>query len=113
MCCVGSKLRNTAYIYGIAVYCGQDTKLFRNLQLTTSKMSGTQKRLNVVVLSIFVFNVVLLVVAGILAGVYQKSETSKMTYMDSIANENDVEVRSSEFSKAVLSFRCRSGPSIC
>lgn len=38
----GSRLRNTGHIYGIAIYTGRDTKLARNSQVKSTKLSSTE-----------------------------------------------------------------------
>lgn len=42
----GEVLRNTSVIFGVVVYVGEDTKLFKNLKKTKSKFSGLDKKLN-------------------------------------------------------------------
>merc|ERR1711991_750781 len=64
----GAKLRNTRYVYGVVVYAGSDTKLYKNLRLSNSKFSHLERRLNRIVLIVFVFNMALLVVCAIFAG---------------------------------------------
>jgi len=57
-----SRLRNTNYIYGLAVYTGQDTKLAHNSQVKANKFSSSENKVNLfLVLSI----VLLLVFSGI------------------------------------------------
>jgi phospholipid-transporting ATPase len=42
----GCTLRNTKYAYGVVIYVGEDTKLFKNLKITVAKFSHLDKRLN-------------------------------------------------------------------
>ncbi|XP_043195824.1 phospholipid-transporting ATPase IF-like isoform X1 [Amphibalanus amphitrite] len=42
----GSRLKNTADIYGCAIYTGRDTKLALNLKITSNKFSSVEKSMN-------------------------------------------------------------------
>ncbi|KAJ8890465.1 hypothetical protein PR048_009974 [Dryococelus australis] len=42
----GARLKNTEYIYGCAVYTGQETKLALNSRLTSNKFSTVEKSIN-------------------------------------------------------------------
>lgn len=41
-----SRLRNTPYVYGLAIYTGSDTKLAHNSQLKPNKFSSTERTVN-------------------------------------------------------------------
>eukprot|EP00759_Apiculatamorpha_spiralis_P026361 PhF_6_TR29350/c0_g1_i5/m.43140/K14802/DRS2, ATP8A; phospholipid-transporting ATPase len=49
----GSVIRNTEWVYGVVVYAGVDTKMFRNLKQKPPKFSSLDKRLNVLILGAF------------------------------------------------------------
>ncbi|ORY05432.1 phospholipid-translocating P-type ATPase, partial [Basidiobolus meristosporus CBS 931.73] len=57
----GTILKNTEYVYGVAVYVGSDTKIFRNLKNSKLKFSTMERKLNRMLLGIFVFNLFLLI----------------------------------------------------
>lgn len=42
----GSRLQNTSFIYGVAVYTGHETKLALNSRLTSNKFSSVEKTAN-------------------------------------------------------------------
>ncbi|KNC47942.1 uncharacterized protein AMSG_04177 [Thecamonas trahens ATCC 50062] len=88
----GSKLRNTEYVFGVVVYAGVDTKLFKNLKMVPAKVSRVQHRLNKVVLGIFLLNVVMLLSAGLMSGIMQSEHTATADYFGSIAHESAAEV---------------------
>jgi len=55
----GSILRNTEFIYGIVVYCGHNTKIMKNAKNPPMKMSHVVKMMNTLLLSLFVFLVIM------------------------------------------------------
>ena len=59
----GAQLRNTEYIYGMCVYAGVDTKIFRNLKNSKLKFSTMDSKLNKLLIGMFAYNAILLVVS--------------------------------------------------
>lgn len=51
----GSVLRNTKYIFGVAVYVGKQTKMFKNLKSPKSKFSSLDRKLNKVIFAQIIF----------------------------------------------------------
>ncbi|XP_010542417.1 PREDICTED: phospholipid-transporting ATPase 6 [Tarenaya hassleriana] len=49
-----SKLRNTAYIYGVAIFTGHDTKVMQNTTKSPSKRSRIEKRMDYIIYTLFV-----------------------------------------------------------
>jgi len=62
----GSILRNTDCIYGMVIYSGQNTKVYQNLKKSGMKFSKMEKKLNILILYIFVFNIAILAVTVIM-----------------------------------------------
>lgn len=60
----GCCLRNTAFAWGMVIYAGVDTKLFKNLKERPPKYSGLDKKLNYVIISVGLFMVALLFLAS-------------------------------------------------
>ncbi|KCV68524.1 hypothetical protein H696_04816 [Fonticula alba] len=58
----GSHIRNTAWAVGIVVYAGQETKLFKNSAAAPIKESSLQRRLNHMVLLMFLCIVILAII---------------------------------------------------
>lgn len=48
-----SRLRNTAFVYGLAVYTGRDTKLAHNSQVKPNKFSSTESTVNMFLIIAF------------------------------------------------------------
>lgn len=62
----GCCLRNTSSVWGMVIYAGVDTKLFRNLKERPPKYSGLDRKLNYVIISVGLFMVAsLFVVSGL------------------------------------------------
>jgi len=62
----GSILRNTDCIYGMVIYSGQNTKVYQNLKKSGMKFSKMEKKLNVLILYIFIFNIIILVLTVVM-----------------------------------------------
>ena len=52
----GAQLRNTERIVGVAVYVGAETKIMKNLRQTRIKFSTLERRVNLLVMGVFIFN---------------------------------------------------------
>ncbi|ORZ33535.1 hypothetical protein BCR44DRAFT_1438169 [Catenaria anguillulae PL171] len=59
----GSFLRNTDFAYGVVVYAGVETKIFKNLKRTGLKYSTMEKTLNKIIFCAFIYNLVILFVS--------------------------------------------------
>ena len=53
----GCLLKNTEFIYGIAVYTGTDSKIVMNSKKPAAKSSKIQKSMNWILLSVFIFQI--------------------------------------------------------
>lgn len=77
----GSILRNTDYIYGLAVYTGFDTKVALNMRHPPSKMGSVERKLNWVVFMLFIILAVLVVAASVTSGFLQGNLGPDQWYM--------------------------------
>lgn len=50
----GSTLRNTTHVYGVAIYTGHDTKIFKNAAGAPSKRSTVERRMDTLVIGLFI-----------------------------------------------------------
>ena len=67
----GATLRNTSWIYGMVVYAGKDTKIYRNLKRSKLKVSSQDRKLNYLVLAIFGLNLLVYGLSLLLSGLWQ------------------------------------------
>jgi phospholipid-transporting ATPase len=66
----GSSLRNTEYIYGLAVYTGHQSKIMMNSSSSRVKQSKIEKLTNRLIIVVFFTEVALCLFAGIYASVW-------------------------------------------
>ena len=62
----GARLKNVDYIYGIVLYSGHDTKLMQNIGHSSLKMSSIDKKLNYIILIIFIICLIINIVSSVL-----------------------------------------------
>ena len=62
----GSSLRQTEYIIGVAIYIGHNTKSMKNNPLAKQKISRLEKSMNYQILFIFIFQIILSIIASII-----------------------------------------------
>jgi len=62
----GARLKNVDYIYGIVLYNGHDTKLMQNIGHFSLKMSSIDKKLNYIILIIFIACIIINIISSIL-----------------------------------------------
>lgn len=51
----GCTLRNTDYVYGIAIYLGAETKILLNAKQSNRKISALMKMMNLMLYTVFSF----------------------------------------------------------
>jgi phospholipid-transporting ATPase len=84
----GSSLRNTTWVCGVVAYAGPETKLILNGRDPPSKFSSLDYRINKYVVGICVFQVVLCIAMGLVAGIFQSQGSSSAWYLGSVSNES-------------------------
>ncbi|KAI9009039.1 hypothetical protein DFJ74DRAFT_711330 [Hyaloraphidium curvatum] len=85
----GAVLRNTEFVYAVAVYTGLDTKVMKNNTRGALKFSTLEGRLNALVFGIFLFNLVLLISAVLLSLNVTLTIYNGNVYYWYLANPND------------------------
>eukprot|EP00172_Hildenbrandia_rubra_P002687 Plantae.Rhodophyta-Hildenbrandia_rubra.ctg3734.p1 GENE.Plantae.Rhodophyta-Hildenbrandia_rubra.ctg3734~~Plantae.Rhodophyta-Hildenbrandia_rubra.ctg3734.p1 ORF type:complete len:934 (-),score=194.79 Plantae.Rhodophyta-Hildenbrandia_rubra.ctg3734:3824-6625(-) len=88
----GSILRNTEYIYGLVVYTGYDTKVALNMRNPPSKLGAVEKKLNWVVIIIFVVLMLFVIAASIWSGILQGKDGEGQWYMGSFRNDSAAKI---------------------
>lgn len=78
----GAKLKNTAWIVGIAVYTGSDTKLMKNSESAKSKQSKIERLTNKLILFILCFQILVCIGAAIGTFVFNYNWITGHTYID-------------------------------
>ena len=77
----GSSLRNTEYVFGVAVYAGHDTKVMMNASAAPSKRSQIELGMDRVVLLMLLLLVVMGTVTAIVCGVWIKDSSPRAWYL--------------------------------
>ena len=66
----GAKLKNTPFIVGIIVYVGHDCKIMKNAKDPVTKYSSLERLMNFGLVTIFIFQSILCILAAILRGYF-------------------------------------------
>jgi phospholipid-transporting ATPase len=85
-------LRNTDWIWGMVVYAGVDTKMFRNLQEKPPKMSSLDEKLNKLILSVLIFQVSFLIILASLGLAWAGNNKSHWYALQYITKQSGIEL---------------------
>lgn len=77
----GSVLRNTDWIYGLAVYTGPESKIALNMRNPPSKMGPIEVKLNWIVGILFIFLALVVIVSAVVSGTLQGVKSDGQWYM--------------------------------
>lgn len=61
----GTRLKNTKWIYGLAIYTGRNSKIIMNSKSAAEKMSQIEKKVNYILVLILIAQLVLCIVCAI------------------------------------------------
>lgn len=81
----GAVLKNTAWIIGVVIYTGKDTKIMRNAEEAKFKQSGIEKLTNQLILMIFALQLVVCATVAVFNYFWNNEYSAKMLsfiYMD-------------------------------
>ncbi len=81
----GCFLRNTEFIYGIVVYAGHATKIMMNSRNPPSKMSNVLKRMNELLYTVFIFQLVIIIIFAGLSIDWRKDHAADHKYLDIVS----------------------------
>lgn len=78
-----SKLKNTSWIIGAVAYTGRETKVMKNSQKSRIKVSNLEKRLNKIIIILFVIQVLICVILAIITAIYDDvKDDNQSVYLD-------------------------------
>lgn len=78
----GAKLKNTKWIYGLVVYTGRNTKIMLNLNKSKNKMSQVERKLNNLLIYIFILQNILCLIPTLLYSEFRYLHQSALYYVD-------------------------------
>ena len=79
-------LKNTDYCVGIAINLGKHTKIMMNSKKPKQKVSNIMRKMNYLLYSVFVFQLLIIVTFASLSVVWQKDNAEGHTYLDLSSN---------------------------
>jgi magnesium-transporting ATPase (P-type) len=74
-------LKNTAWVYGIVTYVGVETKIYQNSQQPRHKTTKAQRLMNQILYSVFMFQLLLVILFASLSMVWQANNGEKHSYL--------------------------------
>jgi magnesium-transporting ATPase (P-type) len=77
----GARLKNTKWIYGLAIYTGRNSKILMNSDSESEKMSQIEIKVNYILGIILALQVVLCMILGILDGVFLNNNLANNKYI--------------------------------
>ncbi|KAL8118799.1 putative phospholipid-transporting ATPase 4 [Apium graveolens] len=60
-----SKLRNTAFVYGVVIFTGHDSKVMQNATVSPSKRSRIEKKMDKIIYILFIFLVLISLISSV------------------------------------------------
>ncbi|KAK8465055.1 hypothetical protein PHAVU_010G136600 [Phaseolus vulgaris] len=76
-----SKLRNTDYIYGVAIFTGHDSKVMQNSTKSPSKRSTIEKKMDYIIYTLFTVLILISVISSIGFVIKTKFQTPNWWYL--------------------------------
>ncbi|KAG1703816.1 hypothetical protein DVH05_006825 [Phytophthora capsici] len=80
----GCSVRGCAYIYGLVIFTGSETKLMQNARSTPSKQSNVYKVVNRCIVLIFITQFVLCIISTICNTIWMNKYKDKLWYFSSV-----------------------------
>jgi magnesium-transporting ATPase (P-type) len=77
----GCTLKNTEYCMGLVIYTGPETKIMMNAKAPPTKVSNVQRMMNYMLYSVFLFQLVLILIFAILSNFWFKEYGDKHYYL--------------------------------
>lgn len=77
----GSRLKNTKWVYGLAIYTGRNTKIMMNSEGSAQKMSQIERKVNRILIFILLAQFLFCLTVAILYGITSTSNRSQHPYI--------------------------------
>jgi magnesium-transporting ATPase (P-type) len=77
----GARLKNTKWIYGLTIYTGRNSKIMKNSDSESEKMSQIEIKVNYILGMILALQLVLCLILGILDGVFLNNNSANNQYI--------------------------------
>lgn len=101
----GARLRNTAWVYGVCIYTGKDTKMALNSKIKSNKFSTIDKSMNYFLVFFFVFMVFEIVLCTLLKyQVFNQEVIDSMWYLGPQSNVTETAVTAKDVYQDSVSF---------
>ena len=81
-------LRNTDWVWGLVAFAGVDTKMFRNLAQKPPKTSNLDRKLNFLILGVFLIQQILIILMASLACAFNSRNEDKHWYVEHYLKEH-------------------------
>jgi phospholipid-translocating ATPase len=75
-------IKNVDYVYGVAVYTGNQTKFSKNKDKPPIKWTKADKFINSISVGIFLFQLAIVIIFGALGNLWQKNNSGSAWYLD-------------------------------
>jgi magnesium-transporting ATPase (P-type) len=77
----GCTMKNTEFCMGLVIYTGPETKIMMNAKAPPTKVSNVQRMMNYMLYSVFLFQLVLILIFAILSNFWFKEYGDKHDYL--------------------------------
>ena len=78
----GCTLKNTEYCYGIVLYVGLETKIFKNSKKPPRKISNLMKMMNMMLYTVFLFQILIIIAFAALSIMWTSNNAKNHTYLN-------------------------------
>ena len=84
----GCFLKNTDWVIGVVIYSGHETKIVMNSKKASAKFSRIQKKMNHIVITIFIFLFCVCLIFALLGMNWQTSNSDSIEYISSLPSND-------------------------
>jgi len=84
----GCTLRNTNYVYGIAVYLGKESKILQNAKASPRKISALMKLMNYMLYTVFCFQLIIIIILSSMSMAWRDIHQNSQNYLETSSVRN-------------------------